>query len=111
MKKSFRAKPATQGDIDTVVAVVTKGFEEMNNKLGGKIDSLDAKVDRLDKKVESLDKRVGSLETKVEDLDVKVSDIHRRVKDLEGGTAGLRQVVDHEHRIKKLETHVFAAAA
>ncbi len=105
MKNVFRNKPATQGDIDTVVAVMTKGFEEVT----GKIDGLGNKIDHLDKKVDSLDRRVGNLETKVENLDVKVSDIHRRVKDLEGDTAGLQQVIDHERRIKKLESHVFAS--
>ncbi len=90
MIKAFRDQPATQGDIDVVVSVVVKGFEEVNKNIA----TLTTKVDNLDKKVES--------------MDLTLLDVKRRVYDLEADSAGLKQVVNHEHRIKKLEAHVFA---
>ncbi len=103
MKKLHKDKSVTQGDLDELGAAIIRGVSEELTRFATK-DEITVGFSRLEK-------RMDTLEDKVDTLDTKVSDIHRRTRDLEGDTAGLRQVIDHERRIKKLESHVFAHAA
>ena len=44
--------------IDDLAIMVQKGFDETNEKLGGRMDKLDGRMDKLDGRMDVLEKKV-----------------------------------------------------
>mgnify|MGYP001583563313 CR=1 FL=1 len=98
MSKSRVTLPATQGDLDDLVAAFVTAMRE----------ELKGFATKEDLKKLATKEDLKKLETKLDLVKIDVSDTRRRVRDLEGSTANSEQVRNHEFRIKKLENQVFA---
>jgi len=73
--------------IDDLAIMVQKGFDETNEKLGGRMDKLDGRMDKLDGRMDKLDGRMDVLEKKVDDgfshVEAGLDAINKNIKELD----------------------------
>src|SRR3989344_4865177 len=66
--------------IDDLAIMVQKGFDETNEKLGGRMDKLDGRMDKLDGRMDVLEKKVDDGFSRVE---AGLDAINKNIKELD----------------------------
>jgi len=66
--------------IDDLAIMVQKGFDETNEKLGGRMDKLDGRMDKLDGRMDVLEKKVDDGFSHVE---AGLDAINKNIKELD----------------------------
>lgn len=84
--------------IDDLAIMVQKGFDETNEKLGGRIDKFNGRMDKLDGRMDTLEKKVDDGFLRVE---ARLDAIDKDIKELDFVTRD--EFEDLMTRVKYLE--------
>ena len=97
---------AIMGSTLTILTLMYRQFNHLDNKFDTKIDALDNKFDT---KIDALDTRVAGLETNIAALDTKFDGLESRFGKLDAKFDAMgRDVSDARERLARIEGHLMA---
>jgi chromosome segregation ATPase len=102
-------------DLDTILRVMTAGFQQINERLDRleervgnleiKLDQMDQRVGNLEIKLDQMDQRVGNLETKLDQMDQRVGNLETKLDQMDQRVGNLETKLDQmDQRVGNLET-------
>ncbi len=93
--------------LDKLAGMMARGFSDLENRLGERIDGLDGRVDSLGGRIGSLENKFDSLENRIDTMEdsilQKFSGLENRIDDLAEGKATREGVKVINTRLTRVE--------
>ena len=99
MKKENKIPKIKKVSMDDLAIMIGRGFEDVNQRIGGVESSLSQRIDGLDKKIDDVEERLAR----------KIDGLSNRIDDLSLNRATREELKILSVRVDKVEKKVFSA--